>query len=185
MVKTYTFDDVVSTLNAVQPFDWAKFLNDRLRSTAAHAPLGGIVNGGYSLVYTAERPEIWKTSEDVRKMVNLSFSLGIETKATGEIIDVHLDSPAARAGLTPSTKIIAVNGREFSPAGLRHAVSDAVTEKNSIVFIVKDGEYFKTVNVDYHGGEKYPHLVRDNAKPDLIADIIKSHAGQGAGGPGN
>jgi predicted metalloprotease with PDZ domain len=175
-VKTYTFEDVVSTLNAVQPYDWAKFLDDRLRSTAAHAPLGGIVNGGYNLVYTAERPEIWKTREEVRKVVNLAFSLGLVTKASGEIIDVHLDTAAAKAGLTPSTKIIAVNGREFSPNGLRHAVADAVADKNPIVLIVKDGEYFKTLSVDYHGGEKYPHLVRDQAKPDLLADIIRAHA---------
>src|SRR5438876_2399637 len=101
-VKPYAFDEVVRTLNAVQPYDWAKFLNDRLQSTAPHAPLGGIVNGGYNLVYSAERPEIWKTFEDVRKVVNLSFSLGLEAKATGEILDVHLNSPAAKAGLAPS-----------------------------------------------------------------------------------
>ena len=120
---------MVRTLNAVQPFDWAKFLNDRLQSTSPHAPLGGIVNGGYNLTYTAERPGIWKTYEEVRKVVNLSFSLGIEAKETGEVLDVHLDSPAAKAGLAPSAKIIAVNGREFTPKSLRNAVADAVADK--------------------------------------------------------
>ena len=51
-VKPYTFDDVVRTLNSVQPFDWASFLNQRLQSTSARAPLNGISNGGYKLVYT-------------------------------------------------------------------------------------------------------------------------------------
>ena len=174
-VKTYTFDDVVRTLNAVQPYDWAKFLNDRLQSTAPRAPLDGIVNGGYNLVYTAERPEIWKTREDVRKTMNMAFSLGLVAKVTGEIIDVHLDTPAAKAGLAPAAKIIAVNGREFNPAVLRHAVADAVTDKSAIALLVKDGEYYRTVSLDYHGGEKYPHLVRDTSKPDLLADIIGAH----------
>jgi hypothetical protein len=25
--------------------------------------------------------------------------------------------------------------------------------------------------VDYHGGERYPHLVRDESKPDLLSAI--------------
>jgi len=175
-VKPYTFDDVVSTLNAVQPYDWATFLNARVELTALHAPLGGITGGGYNLVYTAERSPLWKVREEVRKIVNLGFSLGIEAKTTGEILDVHPDSPAAKAGLAPSQKIIAVNEREFNPDVLRHAVADAVSDKNPIVLLVKDGEYYKTFSMDHHGGEKYPHLVRDTAKPDVIADIIRPHA---------
>ena len=176
-LKTYTFDDVVKTLNAVQPHDWAKFLNDRLHSTEPHAPLSGITNGGYKLVYTKDRSDLWKIREEVRKGVDLSYSLGLVVKESGEILDVHVDTPAARAGIAPAAKIIAVQGREFSPSVLRHAVEDSVTDKNPIALIVKDGEYYKTVAIDYHGGEQYPHLVRDTSKPDLIAAIIKAHAG--------
>jgi hypothetical protein len=28
--------------------------------------------------------------------------------------------------------------------------------------------------LDYHGGERYPHLVRDESKPDLLSDILKA-----------
>ncbi len=175
-VKPYTFDDVVSTLNAVQPYDWAKFLNDRLQSTASHAPLGGITNGGYDLVYTAERSSYLKNAEATRKAVNLAYSLGLIVRENGEIVDVHLDTPAYRAGIAPATKIIAVNGREFNGFVLRNAVADAVKTTTPIVLIVKDGEFFKTFNIDYHEGEKYPHLVRNGAKKDLLADIIRPHA---------
>jgi hypothetical protein len=41
---------------------------------------------------------------------------------------------------------------------------------------VKDGDYYKTLSIDYHGGEKYPHLERDSSKPDLLSEIIKAHA---------
>lgn len=175
-LKAYEFDDVVKTLNAVQPYDWAKFLNERLQSTAPHAPLGGITAGGYKLVYTAERPELWKIREDVRKTVDLSYSLGLMVKATGEVIDVRLESPAARAGVAPAVKVIAVNGREFSPSVLRNAVADAAGNTKPITLLVKDGEYYKTFSPDYHGGELYPHLVRDETKPDLISEIIRPHA---------
>jgi predicted metalloprotease with PDZ domain len=175
-VKPYTFDDVVRTLNSVQPYDWAKFLNDRLQSTAARAPLDGIVNGGYNLTYTAERSDYQKNYEGVRKVVNLAYSIGLSARDSGEIIDVHLGSPAYNAGIAPGAKIVAVNGREFSGAGLRHAIADAVKSTAPITLIVKDGEYYKTLPIDYHEGEKYPHLVRDAAKPDLLSDIIRARA---------
>jgi hypothetical protein len=69
-----------------------------------------------------------------------------------------------------------VNGREYSGAALRRAIADAVKDPAPIVLIVKDGDYYKTVSIDYHGGEKYPHLVRDKSKPDLLSDIIRPHA---------
>jgi predicted metalloprotease with PDZ domain len=175
-VKPYTFDDVVRTLNAVQSYDWAAFLKARLESTSPRAPLDGIANGGYKLVYTDERSDLWKTREDTRKTIDLSYSLGFTAKDTGDIVDVHLNTPAFQAGVAPATKIIAVNGRQFTTAVLHHAVEDSNKSTTPILLLIKDGEYYKTLGLDYHNGEKYPHLVRDKSKPDLISDIIRPHA---------
>jgi predicted metalloprotease with PDZ domain len=175
-VKPYTFDDVVKTLNAVQPYDWAKFLNDRLQSTAPHAPLNGIENGGYKIVYTDKRSDYQKNAEGVRKSVSLWYSLGIVARSNGEVVDVHVGYPAFKAGLAPAVKIVAVNGREFDGGRLRQAVEDAAKSAGPITLIVKDGEYYKTLSIDYHDGEKYPHLERDTSKPDVLSDIIKPHA---------
>jgi len=38
--------------------------------------------------------------------------------------------------------------------------------------LVRDGEVFQTLRVDYHAGERYPQLVRDAAKPDLLSAIL-------------
>ena len=176
-VKPYTFEDVVQTLNAVQPYDWAKFLNDRLQSTAPGAPLNGILNGGYKLVYTNERSDYQKNYEGVRKAADAWYSLGLSARESGETVDVRVGSPAFQAGLAPAAKIIAVNGREFNGSQLRHAIADSVKNTAPIALIVKDGEYYRTLSIDYHGGEKYPHLERDNAKPDLLTQIILPHAG--------
>jgi predicted metalloprotease with PDZ domain len=178
-VKPYTFEDVVAALNAVEKYDWAGFLKERLESTSARAPLDGIKAGGYNLVYTAERSDLWKTREDVRKTIDLSYSLGLTAKDSGDVIDVHLDSPAYKAGLAPATKIIAVNGRQFTTNVLHHAVEDSVKSTTPMQLLIKDGEYYKTLAIDYHGGELYPHLVRDKAKTDVISDIIRPHAGKG------
>jgi hypothetical protein len=45
---------------------------------------------------------------------------------------------------------------------------------------VENVEFYKTVKIDYHDGERYPHLVRNSAKPDLLADIIKPQTAQAA-----
>ncbi len=174
-VRPYTFDDVVRTLNSVQPNDWAGFLNERLQSTAAHAPLGGITGGGYNLVYTPERSEGERSYDDARKVAGLTYSIGLSARESGEIIDVSAGSPANKAGVAPATKIVAVNGREFSTTGLRNAVTDAVKSSEPIALLIKDGEFYKTFNIDYHGGEKYPRLVRDASKPDLLGDIVRPH----------
>ncbi len=75
-LKTYTFEDVAAGLNSVQPYDWAGFLNTRLHSTAAHAPLGGVENGGWKLMYNGVRSEFWKAVEERRKLVDLTYSIG-------------------------------------------------------------------------------------------------------------
>ena len=38
--------------------------------------------------------------------------------------------------------------------------------------------YFKTVNVNYHGGLQNPHLQRDDAKPDYLDELIKPATGK-------
>jgi predicted metalloprotease with PDZ domain len=170
-MKTYTFEDVVAGLNAVFPYDWAGFLNERLHSTSPHAPLGGIENGGWKLVYDGTRSDSWKDYEEAGKLVDLSYSIGIKVKDDdGAIIDISYGGPARAAGISPSVKLIAVNNRQYTSTVLREAVQATASGK-PIVILIKNGEYFETHRIDYHGGERYPHLVRDDSKPDIISRI--------------
>jgi hypothetical protein len=56
-------------------------------------------------------------------------------------------------------------------------LGDALREgKNSqaaLELLVENTEYYETYKLDYHGGEKFPHLVRDEGKPDVLSEIIK------------
>jgi predicted metalloprotease with PDZ domain len=172
-MKPYEFEDVVKGLNAVQSYDWSGFFNQRLRSTAPHAPLGGIERGGWKLAYTPERSEWWKANETYRKQVDLSYSIGIKVKEEdGTIIDVAYEGPAHKAGVTPSTTLIAVNNREFTPVVLREAVKATAAGQQPIELLVKNGEFFEVHRLDYRGGERYPHLVRDQSVPDLLSQVI-------------
>ena len=170
-LKTYTFQDVVAALNAVQPYDWAGFWNERLHSTSPHAPLGGIENGGWKLVYDGNRSDLWKDYEEAQKVVDLTYSIGIKVKDDdATIIDIAYGGPARAAGITPSVKLIAVNNRQYTSTVLREAVQATASGK-PVELLIKNGEFYETHRIDYHGGERYPHLVRDSAKPDILSQV--------------
>ncbi len=172
MVKPYTFEDVVTALNAVQPYDWTKFLRDRLDSTSAHAPLNGILNSGWKLVYNDAATVAWRDQESSSKTLDLSLSIGFVLKDDGTVSDVKLGSAAQKSGLAPSMKIVAVNSRAYSATILREAIKAATKASEPIQFLIRDGDIFQTIPVDYHAGERFPHLQRDDAKPDLLTTII-------------
>jgi hypothetical protein len=71
-------------------------------------------------------------------------------------------------------KVVAVNGRRFTADVLRDALKAGKTNSQPLELLVENTDYYKTYKLDYHGGEKYPHLVRDDSKPDMLSDIIKS-----------
>ena len=172
-LKSYTFEDVVTALNAVQPNDWAEFLRTRVEATQPRAPLGGIENSGWKLVYDGTRSDVWKAFEDEHHGADLAYSLGLYIKDDGTVSDVSLGRPAQKAGIAPDMKVIAVNNRRFNLTILREAIQHATAAPEPIELLVRSGEYYSVHKVDYHGGEKYPHLERDSAKPDILSQIIE------------
>jgi len=170
-MKPYTFDDVVAALNTVQPYDWATFWKERLLKTSEHAPLGGVEGSGWKLVYDGTRSDFWKAYETSRKVVDLSYSIGIKVSDDdGGIGDVTYAGPAQKAGVAPNTKLIAVNGHAYNPTVLREAVADSA-KGGKVELLIRSGEYYETHTIDWHGGERYPHLVRDESKQDLLTMI--------------
>ncbi|UPG86707.1 M61 family peptidase [Luteibacter aegosomatis] len=170
--KTYTFDDVVNTLNGIQPYDWKSFLRQRLDATGDGLPEKGIEGGGWKLVYDDKPTPFMKTGEKTRKAVSLAYSLGVVVTDKGDIQDAQWDGVAAKAGLVPGVTIVAVNGKDFSTKGLKDAITDAKNGTAPIDFLVKDVDDYRHIAVDYHGGLRYPHLVRGEGK-DLIGLIAK------------
>ncbi len=172
-VVPYNFDEVAATLNKVVPNDWARLLRERLDSKSPQAPLGGITNGGWKLVYTTEKNMTMESREKASESIDLSFSLGLLATKEGEVRDVIPGTPAYAAGLAPGMKIIAVNGRKWSKDIVRNALQSSLTHQQPIALLAENGEYYSTYAVDYHAGERYPHLVRAEGQPDLLDEIIK------------
>jgi predicted metalloprotease with PDZ domain len=172
---TYTFEDVVKALNAVLPYDWSAFLRERLDGIGRPAPLDGLRRGGYKLVYTDTPSEIQKAGEQHRKHVNLLFSIGVVIDdKDGAILEVLWDSAAFKAKLTESSVILAIDGIAYDADVLRDAIRSAKNTQRPIELIVKTGDRFRVVSVDYHGGLRYPHLERDASGPARLDDILSA-----------
>ena len=174
MVKPYTFDDVVDTLNQVVPYDWRGFWTERLTNHGPGAPLGGIEGSGWKLVYDEVLSEMSHGGESNWHFVNAAYSIGIDLREDGTITDTIEGMPAAQAGIGPGMKLVAVNGRKYSAEILRDALKAGKSGTAPLELLVENTDYYKTYKLDYHGGERYPHLVRDESKLDLLTEIYKA-----------
>lgn len=170
---TYTFEDVVRALNEVQPHDWATFLRTRVQEIAPKAPLDGLARGGWRLVYTDTPTDVWKANEGDAKVTNLTYSLGVVLTGEGEVTAVQWDGPAFNAGLAVTARIMAVNGIAYSSERLKQAVKDARGGR-PIELLVKSGDHFRTVSIDYRGGLRYPRLQRIEGVPDRLTAIYSA-----------
>jgi predicted metalloprotease with PDZ domain len=174
MVKPYTFDDVVSALNQIAPYDWRGFWTERLTNHGPGAPLGGVEGSGWKVVYDEIPSEMLTGSASMNHTVPAALAFGLLLNEDGTISDITEGLPAAKAGIGPGMKLVAVNGRRFSPEILRDAVKATKNGNAPLDLLVENTDYYKTYKIDYHGGEKYPHLVRDDSKPDLLSEILKA-----------
>jgi len=167
---TYTFSDLVRALNRCQPYDWATFLHTRLDSVGAPPPLAGIARGGYRLSYGDVPTPLARAERAQENILDLSYSLGLKVAADGRITDVLWEGPAFAQGLARGAQIAAVNGLAYNPGRLEQAVRDA-QNGSSIVLLVRDGEQYRTLRIEYRAGLRYPRLERrgsDAASLDRI-----------------
>jgi predicted metalloprotease with PDZ domain len=167
--KTYVFDDVVATLDSIMADDWATFLRDRLDGKVPIT--GGIEASGWKLVYQ-DKPNAYAKAASKDGGADFLYSLGFNVGKDGKLGEVRWDGPAFNAGIGPGMTLVAVDGREYKKERLEDAVKAAKDGKASIALMVKDFDQYRTINLDYHGGLRYPHLERIAGKPDRLSAIF-------------
>ena len=172
-LKTYTFDDLTAALNEIVPYDWAGFFHERLDSTSADAPLGGIEASGWKVEYTNVEPEMMRADESIHDTVNEMYSLGLLLKNDGSVEDSIVTMPAYKAGIAPGMRIAAVNGHKFNSQVFHTALKEGINSSEPLRLLVVNDDYYKICTIDYHGGERYPQLVREDGRPDLLSKILK------------
>ena len=173
---TYTFDDLVKALNAVEPYDWASFLHQRVDAINAPAPLGGFERGGYRLVYNDTESDYQKTAEEHEHRLDLLHSIGLviggHADEMATISEVLWGGPAYEAKITMGSQILAVNGMAYHADLLKDAIRSAHSSAAPIELIIKNGDAYSVARIEYHDGLRYPHLERDSSRPARLDEIL-------------
>ena len=172
VMRPYDLDEVLTTLNAVASHDWRAFFDARVYQVAPHVPLGGVEGAGWRLAYVAEKPDLLKPggqprARRLRELARLQREEG-ERRDRGRA----QRQPGRQGGLLGGAKLVAVDGRKYDAQVMKDALARARTSTAPIELLVEADDAFRTVKVDWHGGERYPALERDPSKPDLLAKIL-------------
>jgi predicted metalloprotease with PDZ domain len=170
-INLYTFDDVVRTLNAITPYDWAGYLRQRVEEPGP-APLDWIKRGGYRLAYRDTPTPYFTSREKAREVLDLTYSLGLTVGKDGEINGVVWESPLFNEGITTGTKILSVNGRAYSNDDFRSAITAAKASRTPIELTLKKGSLYRTVRLPYYGGLRYPVLEKVGTGPSTLDALL-------------
>jgi predicted metalloprotease with PDZ domain len=175
-LKGYTFEELTAALNTIVPHDWKGHFTRRVSVPSESPPLEGITSGGWKLTYQEKPSAMYEANDSNNKGLNLAPSIGLLVGAEGKVLDAVPEGPATKAGIAPGMKLVAVNGRKYSDAGLKAAVA-ATKTAGKLELLTETGEFYKTHAVEYKGGARYPVLERGDG-PDILAEILKPHAGK-------
>jgi predicted metalloprotease with PDZ domain len=169
----YVMEDVVRTLEGIAAHDWAGFFDTRLNRIGESSYGAGIERGGYHIVFRDHPSEFHQGWNASSGLADFTFSLGLTVGSGGEIGEVIWDSAAFEAALTPGAKILAVNGRGYGADHLRQAIV-AAGDGKPIELVVRKGPRVRSVQVQYEGGLRYPHLEPIEGKARLLDRIYAS-----------
>ncbi len=172
-LKPFTYEQLTQALNEIAAHDWKQFFDDRVYAVAAKAPLGGLENAGWKLVYTAEPNLVQSDSEETGETLDLTFSLGLSIASkNGRLLDVLPGSAAAASEIPPGAKLVAVNGRRWSSEVLQSAITEAASAGEPIRLLVENADFFQEFEVKYRAGERHPHLERIETRSDRLSAIL-------------
>ena len=158
MASGYDRAEVFDTLNAVYPYDWKSFCEARVDQPTPNAPLAGLENGGFQLVW-GEEPSGWlRCDQHHNSFLDLAFSLGLKVGLNAKIIEVIWNSPAFDAGLAIGGRINQVDGQDYSHERLVEAVSTASREKRPIELSVSHSGEERLTEIHWTEGHRYPSL---------------------------
>jgi len=172
MVNPYSEAEVVAALQAVQPYDWQRFLDERIDAVRLETPEQALEASGWRVAFGDTLTDYERAAESASKSISLGYSLAITLRGDGTIADVYPDGPGGKAGLAPGMKLLGVNGRTFTKEALIDALKSARATKRPLELLVTWGEKYKAFAVDCTTGPRYPTGQRIAGKPDYLSEVL-------------
>jgi predicted metalloprotease with PDZ domain len=173
---TYRFEDIAAALNEVEPYDWTTMLRERLdRVGDGRYLLDALARSGWRLEWDEKESELARNAREADEggpPARFYWSIGVDIGKDGKLDNVRWDGPAWRAGLAPGQRVMAVDGLAYNRERLEAAITAAKGKGPAVSLLVKDGERFRTVSIEDHGGLRYPKLARIDGLPDRLSAIL-------------
>jgi predicted metalloprotease with PDZ domain len=173
-LKPFVEADVYSTLAAVVPADWRAIIHRHLDSLGPQTLLEALKGSGWQLAYSAEKNPYVEAQQKRRKVTNRLWSIGLRLDDKDTVMETVEDRAAARAGIGPGMKLLAVNGRKYSADALDAAIAAAQASKQPIELLIESGDYFRVVSVPYTDGPRWPHLKPVEGHADVLSETLRA-----------
>jgi predicted metalloprotease with PDZ domain len=173
-LKPYVESDVYATLAAVAPGQWRELIRGHLDSLGPHALLAGLESSGWKLSYSPEKNTYIEAHQRRKKLTERQWSIGLIVDDKDLIVDTVEERAAARAGAGPGMQVVAVNGRKYSAEALDAAIAAAHASHQPIELLVLNGDYYRTLKVEYFDGARFPHLTRIDGRADTMSDALRA-----------
>src|SRR5580700_1839092 len=171
IVAPYTRADVEGALSAICPFDWHNFFETRVYQVNSKPPTDGIEAAGWRVVYNATPNNERFDSEILPISYFGEYSVGMDLKKDGTIVDVFPGTPAYDAGLGPHMTLVAVDGHVYSDDALNELIAHPRNGKISL--IVRNFDSVESHEIQYGDGVRYPHLERIPGSHDYLSEILE------------
>ena len=171
-VRPYSIEDILTTLNEVAPYDWRAHFAERVERIAVEPP-PGLARSGWRVTYSDQESDYLAARQKTSKFTDLRASIGISIDVEkGTVIDIIRGKAADKAGMGPSMRLIAVNGRKYSDERLKQAI----VARGPLELLVENAESYRTYALDYRDGLRYPHLQRLEGRPDFLTAILSQQS---------
>ena len=82
------------------------------------------------------------------------------------------DGPAFKNDIVNGSKIVAVDGMTYSKDRLEAAIRTATDGKTPVRLLVERGGRYRNVDIDYHGGLRWPHIEKTGTGPDWFDQLL-------------
>jgi predicted metalloprotease with PDZ domain len=175
-LKPYVESDVYATLAAVAPGQWRELIHRHLDSLGPQALLAGLESSGWKLSYSPEKNSYIEAWQKRKKLTDRRWSIGLIIDDKDLIVDTVEERAAARAGAGPGMQVVAVNGRRYSADVLDAAIAAAHESHHPIELLVSNGDYYRTLKVEYFDGARFPHLTRIDGRADTMSEALRARS---------
>jgi predicted metalloprotease with PDZ domain len=173
-VKPYDENNVFAALDAIQPYDWRGFWHERLERLRSGAPLEGLEASGWHVTFGNGPSSMQKGYDARERRTDLRYSLGFLVADDGAVIsDVVPGSPADVAGVAPGSTLVALDGRKWSKDLLHDTFRQPRTNGERTTLLLERDDVFRSFELAYEGGERYPQLQRTVPISDLLTEIAR------------